>query len=328
MSKNCLVTRLAATVDNNNLQKIDEMAILVQSVSSDNFSLGGDFNKIKLRNRAAFTVRVTDGGSFSTSSDLSNAVTQMSLSADTDVTLYFSNGNYKIYISNKGTLRTLVMTGVEGMTEPLFHCDMKELSGCTVIDTLDATYRDFYGNVDVLGERTMTSLIFLKCSNVTGDISNITVTANTNITGTKVYGDYSGLVGASGVRQIFNAVDVAKRDGAISVDMSKASNASSRYFNTTGLSTDQSISCSWPSSTSRSTEYYVLPMQSNGAHFDFGSDLDNMLINQAACTNNTNKSGANQTTIDVYGTKTSLSDSAVSTLKGYGYTIKVNGITL
>lgn len=57
---------------------------------------------------------------------------------------------------------------------------------------------------------------------------------------------------------------------------------------------------------------------------NLGSDVDAMLINQAKCP----ASSFESKIIDVSGTKSSTSDSAVNTLKGKGYSVYVNGIQL
>lgn len=62
----------------------------------------------------------------------------------------------------------------------------------------------------------------------------------------------------------------------------------------------------------------------NNAHINLGDYVDAMLINQAKCqaTEQTVKE------INVYGNRTSASDAAVSTLKGKGYDVVINGISL
>jgi hypothetical protein len=60
---------------------------------------------------------------------------------------------------------------------------------------------------------------------------------------------------------------------------------------------------------------------------DFKESLDNYLINTADLASSAATLPSNKA-IDVKGTRTSASDSAVSTLKNLGYTVKVNGTQL
>lgn len=77
--------------------------------------------------------------------------------------------------------------------------------------------------------------------------------------------------------------------------------------------------------TTRSSDLSILATQ--GAAINFGNDVDAMLINQAACVVGDGRP-ADQYTINVKGTRTSSSDTAVATLKTMGFTIIVNGETL
>lgn len=64
---------------------------------------------------------------------------------------------------------------------------------------------------------------------------------------------------------------------------------------------------------------------------DLGNDLDNYLISNAAATLGKSPSATNEwngTKINIYGTRTSASDSAVATLKSLGFTVVVNDETL
>jgi hypothetical protein len=64
---------------------------------------------------------------------------------------------------------------------------------------------------------------------------------------------------------------------------------------------------------------------------DFGNDLDNYLISNAAATLGKSPSATDEWSgkkINVYGTRTSASDSAVATLKSLGLTVVVNDETL
>ena len=60
---------------------------------------------------------------------------------------------------------------------------------------------------------------------------------------------------------------------------------------------------------------------------NFEASLDNYLVNTANLASSATKLPSNKA-IDVRGTRTSASDSAVSTLKNLGYTVKVNGTPL
>ena len=77
--------------------------------------------------------------------------------------------------------------------------------------------------------------------------------------------------------------------------------------------------------TTRNSSYRVICFWAHAV--DFGTDLDAMLINQANC-QPTDISNPDQKKIMANGTKTPASDAAVSTLKGMGLTVIINGETL
>lgn len=60
---------------------------------------------------------------------------------------------------------------------------------------------------------------------------------------------------------------------------------------------------------------------------NLGNDVDAMLINQANCQVGDNRA-PDQFAITINGMRTSASDAAVATLKGNGFTVIVNGVTL
>ena len=92
------------------------------------------------------------------------------------------------------------------------------------------------------------------------------------------------------------------------------------------VSTNRGRKATWK--TTRNSSYPIISFvspQTGNSYIDFGTDLDNMLINQANCSltgTYTNKK------IIVSGTRTNASDDAVATLKEKGYQIIINGSVL
>jgi hypothetical protein len=324
---NCLVTRLKESVSDNTLPRLGEFHIQVKTINADDYSARTVLKRLVLTNSKSFKVRTTGGGLFGTSAD-SLTKDHDTFAANTEHTIYFSNGDYDIYINEKYTLTKFVSGGyLDGNKASLFHFDLSEFSYSSTLNYLDisAGYNNFTGDIGVLPKKNVAHFTCLNSYPITGDITPFT-TSWAFIPGySAIYGDFTNIVKTgSNVGQPFKKYSNGGRE--VTVDMSQVNDSLSKVgFQTTGGSIH--ITCSW--TTTRPSSYFIIPLvSSSSAKFNFGDYLDAMLINQAACTNNASKTAGTQSTIAVWGNRTSASDSAVATLKGYGYTVKVNDVTL
>lgn len=171
------------------------------------------------------------------------------------------------------------------------------------------------------GSTKLTNLTLSKI-NVTGDIANVKNltslvdfvvedASDANAAGGKynVYGDVANL------RNTKIAFCGGLKHTSVSGDLAKLPSIC-RFFSAIG----NDSTFTW---SNRGSSESIIGLQ----QVKLGDNVDTMLINQASCTATTSTEAASKR-IDVYGNRTSSSDSAVSTLKNKGYTVMVNGITL
>ena len=174
----------------------------------------------------------------------------------------------------------------------------------------------------------------IRVSGLNGDISNLSSLMNIesiSLGATSINGSINSLVNLPALNDL--CVDYCRN---ITGDISKFNDIISRFkvlfIHDTSISGDisnldttvflvpsQYSNFSWKNT--RPASKYIMSLSS----FNLGEDVDKMLIDQAECIKPTIESPY---IIDVYGTRTSSSDSAVSKLKSKGYTIKINGATI
>ena len=156
------------------------------------------------------------------------------------------------------------------------------------------------GNVsgDIAELKTLTNLtnLSLNNTNVSGDIGELktlTKCSWINVSATNVRGDISVL-----------SPNVLKVSGG-------------------GSKSNQKFS--WSSPTNRSSKTNIPLVITNGGGgdaWDFGNDVDKLLIDEAACTNYSGNKNAKY--IEVKGNRTSASDNAIQTLQNNGWTVKIS----
>lgn len=81
----------------------------------------------------------------------------------------------------------------------------------------------------------------------------------------------------------------------------------------------------WSSSTVRHSSYSFIPLYN--VRFATGTDVDNYLINAASCKFDSGH-GRNIIIFCTNGTRSSVSDTALATIKSNGYSVSLNGVSL
>lgn len=321
---NCLITKLKAAVDNGDLKKLGVLTLSIKSLSSADYTNNPNSTYFTLIVNDAVEVKVVGDGYIGISSG-DRTHESLQLSAGT-TNIYLSNANFKVEISNKYAITTITCSGSFSCPS-MVGLDITELDYVTGLTALTNSYNNakVYGDISALVKASPLATLRLDNSNITGDVTNVSA-AVTGLGGTKIYGDFTKMLKATTQAKpsFFKGLNSTQmRDGEMSVDMSQAP-AVVTFLDSTN--TNEYIKCRW--SNTRASANNIIAMYSGWSKgFNFGTDLDAMLINQANCTAVSGATG-NEAKIVVHGTRTSASDSAVATLKSKGYSISVNNVEL
>ena len=201
--------------------------------------------------------------------------------------------------------------------------DISALSGLTSLTTLSASRNNLTGDISALsGLTSLVSVDLINNANIKGDITSLkelTSLKNINlgiednyVGGTKVIcSNITSLKSLSVLESMY------VKGINIQGDMSLLSAKLLRLINDGGNS-----NCSWGNSRPSSSNVFAII----GINID---NIDGMLNDFNNCVVPSKPSSvATYSTISVYGSRTSASDAAVSSLKSKGYTIKVNGVAI
>lgn len=173
MSNNCLVTKLKGTVENSNLSVLNTLIIDVKS----NAGYSSNMSSIMFKASEALVIKTTGSGYFATTfaglDDPATRLTELTINANTNQRLYFSNGNYQIYVNNKYTLTELTFYNNAGPASQIFSFDMEGIEYSSGITSI-RTYGTAKGDVSNLSKMTdMVILNLTLATLVSGDISSL-----------------------------------------------------------------------------------------------------------------------------------------------------------
>jgi hypothetical protein len=296
MANNCLQTQLKATVQNNNLPKLGEFRFsCIGEVTRLGVSKGKTINIYDTNRNLLGTI---NGGSYPQGSN-------------TLLSTFGITGLKEIIVSNKYDLNWYEIE--KSNTAPIiplstfaFSPDIIEFKGVFQYSDFEAlrgkvhlthfyTKVGSYGNADIAPLATCTALKEISLASndygVIGDVaafSGLSALKVLIVAGNRLHGDISQLPQTI----TFFSASVCGDEGGYK----------------------------WTSRTGNG-----LPIGSTTG-CEMGNYIDTMLINQA--TLNWSGISANDKIINVVGTRTSASDAAVTTLKGMGITVRVNGTNL
>ena len=197
--------------------------------------------------------------------------------------------------------------------------DIAELKTLTNLTSLWLSMTNVSGDIAKLKTLTNLTNLWLNNTNVSGDIAELkTLTNLTNLwlNSTNVSGDIAELKTLTKCSLInVSGTNVSGDLSVLSPGVLKVSGGSSR--------SNQKVS--WSSPTNRSSKTNIPLVITNGGSgdaWDFGDDVDKLLIDEAACTNYSGNTYGKY--IEVKGNRTSASDNAIQTLQNNGWTVKIN----
>lgn len=195
----CLVTTLKGESSNDNLPILGAFVFNVKEKTITS----SDQQRLQIENTKECVVSVIGSGYFG-EDNVSNIETQhlttITIPANTSKILYFKNGNYKVCISEKYALYTLVLKD-----NSILVGDISGLEYSKQLRYIDMPSNDTEGNIDAL--KGLTSLIRLDVGStkVNGDIASLgalTALQVLSISGTDISGDIAGIGNLSSVSSL------------------------------------------------------------------------------------------------------------------------------
>lgn len=296
----CLVTKLNGIVDNINLKKLGELRLSIQKP----VALTADARTITLGCYSPVDIEVI-GGYFTDKTFSENYGTTAKAEANITKELIVSNNDCILRFINKSDVISFTLGKNFAATDFIFDLSELKYSGVTTAN-------------------------FYSTGNLADDISiikDIPQLKSINISRCKCFGDIASLADAKNL-EVFIATYCSKIYGDISslVNNSKLKRLSLLYTSVLGdlsylpsstyyISLSENASAKWK--RERPSSSPIISIEGNPL---LGTDVDAMLINQAKCSPSTEDTVKK---IVVKGTKTSLSDSAVSYLQSKDYTISI-----
>ena len=302
----CLITILNGSVQNDSLLRIGEFCIKVSKVESPT----ADSQRFVVNNSKDAKLRIIGDGYFTNETLSENKGKELNITANTETTVYFSNGDYEVVVSEK---YSLTQVGTYTRTS------WKEYKGKLSFD------------IDLLKYSPNISFLAINRTGVTGDIAvldKLTGLTHLTIDNTQVTGDIAVFGKLTGLTQI-PTINRTRVTGDIAVykkcnfkilqllgtsvygDLSVLPNNIlwvQADINTTGTFT-------WTGIKNRTNILAVENCKCN----KIDAFLNDMATLEA-------KFGGEQIwykTISLIGTRTSASDAAVQTLQSKGYTVSI-----
>lgn len=190
----CLITKLNGSVQNDSLLRIGEFCIKVSKVESPT----ADSQRFVVNNSKDAQLRIIGDGYFTNETLSENKGKALNITANTETTVYLSNGDYEVVVSEKYSLRQVgvyTRTNWKGYKGKLSF-DIDSMKYSPNISFLPLANTQVTGDIAVLGKLTgLTHLPSIYHTKVTGDIA---VFKNCDfkelrVIGTSVYGDLSVL---------------------------------------------------------------------------------------------------------------------------------------
>lgn len=297
----CLVTKLNGIVDNINLKKLGELRLSIQK----SVALTADARTITLGCYSPVDIEVI-GGYFTDKTFSENYGTTAKAEANITKELIVSNNDCILRFINKSDVISFTLGKNFAATDFIFDLSELKYSGITTASFFNMV--NLAEDISIIKDiPQLKSLVISNCGMCFGDIASLAGAKNLEVFIAsycpKIYGDVSNLANNSKLKRI------SLKGTATSGDLSYL--PSSTFF----ISLSENASAKWK--RERPSSSPIISIEGNPL---LGTDVDAMLINQAKCSPSTEDTIKK---IEVKGTKTSLSDSAVSSLQSKGYTISI-----
>ena len=290
----CLVTKLAGIVDNDSLMKVGEFSISVNSVKSPTQKS----QSFIIRNSNNCVLRIVGDGYFTNETLAANKGKSLAVNAGIQTTVYFSNGDYDIYISGKYSINL-----AEFYNCPINLDDFKYSYNISQITCSIA-----FGSLKSISNKPLRKLVIFNANNVSGsfkDLKDLNFDYGFNI---------SNISGIQNIEYLKNITcsEIGIQNCTLVGNVAILNN----NVQLVSFGTLHNANLTW---NNRDTEGYIIGLEG----FPAFADVDAMLIGQAKCKATTSNK-ANYKIISAKGTRTSASDAAVQILQSKGYTITIN----
>ena len=325
----CLITKLNGSAQNDSLLRIGEFCIKVSKVESPT----ADSQRFVVKNSKDAQLRIIGDGYFTNETLSENKGKALDITANTETTVYFSNGDYEVVVSEKYSLNqvgTYIGSSWKEYKGKLsFDIDLLKYSPDISFLALSAT--KVIGDIAVLGKLTGLRHLTIDNTQITGDIAVLgkltgliyIALNNSKVTGDiSVFGKLPGLshipiinrTGVTGDIAVYKNADFKALQllgTRVYGDLSVLSNSIlwvQADINTTGTFT-------WTGIKNRTNILAVEHCKCN----KIDAFLNDMATLEA-------KFGGEEIwykTISLIGTRTSASDAAVQTLQSKGYTVSI-----
>lgn len=324
--KKCLVTKLNGSVDNNELLKIGEMRIKVESVESPTKSTQG----FKCSFSEPTTLEIIGDGYFTDKTLTANLGKSKTVSNEVEVfvskaTTISVRGKYSLSslelitnnISPYGNNKVLNIDDlkyspnlkqIEIPSTQAFG-DIASFANKATLVSLNMENTKVTGNIEAIKNNTALNKLALGETVVTGDIVNLKNLTNLtylNLADTQIAGDIAQLEHCSKITYLLAPNNVTGDLSKLPKEcyMAKFSKSSISSF-------------TW---TSRQSSYNIFAIEGK-VNVD---NIDKMLQDLAQCQTAYPSSGEIwYKTINIIGTRTSASDSALQALQSKGYTVSI-----
>lgn len=300
----CLVTKLNGSVDNNELLRIGEMRIKVESVESptkDTQGFGVAFAE-------PTTVEIVGDGYFTDNTLTENKGKSMVVSSLQGVIVSQAT---TVAIINKYKLLSLHVFIPSG--NPYGEnkvLNLEDLKYSTPLTSLNLSRMQVSGDIANLKSLTSLTVLYLRFTQVSGDIANLknlTALTSLDISSTKVSGDIANIYFA--IRGTTKTFNIAYCDN-LSGDLASIPN-NILFLN----SSEGNSKFTWTKGSSRTNILACAKLHC--------TNIDDMLNDMANMTASFAGQEVYYKTIGLIGTRTSASDAAVQTLQSKGYTVSV-----
>ena len=317
----CLITKLNGSTNNSDLLRIAEMRIKFHKVSNPTATT----QCLEINALRDTKLEIIGDGYFTDSSLSQNKGKNLTIAANVNTGVYVSNNDVEVAVLDKYAITALkVKSGYKG--------------GMSF-------------NIDCLKYSTSINYIFLRSTNISGDISglkNLTALTYFDITDTQVSGDISGLKNLTNLsilggnntqisgdianlKNLTALTSLNMSDTQVSGDIANLKNLTAltriEFKNVTGLTGDMGTlpdsilfftggngNFTWTTSS----RTYILATEKIKC-----DKIDDMLNDMATKTAKFAGEQAWYKTISLIGTRTSASDAAVATLQKKGYTVSI-----
>ena len=346
----CLVTKLNGSVDNNELLRVGEMRIKVESVESPTKHTQG-FGIASIK---PITVEIVGEGYFTDETLTENKGRSMSVSSTQGIIVSQAT---TVSIRNKydiTALRIFIPSGIPyGMNKVI---NIEDLKYSPLLVDLNLSKSQATGDIASLKNLTTLTSFIANGTNISGDIAslkNLTALRNLNLNATNLTGDISSLKNLTALSELVISDSNISGDIAslknltalrnLSIYNSKVSgDLQNNYF--TLKETDKTLNislCDYLFGDLASLPNNILHINNVRGKSKFTwkkgstrtnilactniycSNIDDMLNDMANMSASFASNEAVSKMISLIGTRTSASDAAVQTLQSKGYTVSI-----